>query len=348
MRIKIDEDLSIGDMCPTFIIAEVGSNWTSLDDCLKSIQVAKECGADAVKFQLFDQMSLYGYVPGLGEANRTNRNEVTIINFKSLLGMSPYLHPDWIPKLAAHSKSIGIEFMCSAFSPELIDVVDPYVRIHKLASAEMCHIGMLQRLEAIGKPVVMSMGSHSEKEIELSLEILGPQTDVVLLYCVANYPARSVRCENVRLLAHRFSRLTGFSDHTTNVLKAPQEAVRYGACVIEKHFTIIPTIDTPDRGHSLDPNQFKAFVEAVRTALDYDDEPSPQEAEMRSKHNRRLIAVQDIQEGETFREGENFGIFRGLQASGYPELGPFDIQKVAGKTARSFVKTGQAIGVHHI
>src|SRR5688572_30128176 len=121
-----------------YFIAEVGSNWGSLDDCFKSIQLASAAGADAVKFQLFDQHALYG----------VDRD----------VALSGVLDPEWLPKLKQKANSVGIDFMCSAFSPELVDAVDPYVHAHKVASCEMTHVRILEKLRHIGKPVILSTG----------------------------------------------------------------------------------------------------------------------------------------------------------------------------------------------
>jgi len=113
----------IGDGCKPFIIAEVGSNWTTLDDCIQSISSAKLCGADAVKFQAFNYDALYG--PGL---------------MPLVKGHNPSLPLAWLPKLKDWADTCDIEFMCSAFSPELVEAVNPYVNVHKVASADLSHV----------------------------------------------------------------------------------------------------------------------------------------------------------------------------------------------------------------
>src|SRR4051812_44777097 len=102
------------------IIAEVGSNWLTIQDCYHSIRMAKWAGADAVKFQLFDQYALYG----------------PLITTGHLRGS---MAPGWIPLLKKEAEAQKISFMCSAFSPELAELVDPHVNMHKIASAELYH-----------------------------------------------------------------------------------------------------------------------------------------------------------------------------------------------------------------
>lgn len=333
MKLQIKPGLEIGDGCPPFLIAEVGSNWTSLDDCLLSIEKAKECGADAVKFQLLTWASLYGPID---QRKRTPS------------GSTPYLPKTWLPKLKEKSDDCDIEFMCSAFSPELIDAVDPYVNIHKLASAEMCHVRMLERLNEIGKPVFMSTGAHTVDEITQSMQILGQRTTpLVLMYCVASYPAKEIELDQIRTFRDYFSVLCGYSDHSLDVLVVPQAACDHGACVLEKHFTALPELETPDRGHSLTPDQFKRMVTRIRssgkTNRTLSSGPGTEENGMINRHNRRLIATQDISRNTVFREGINFGIFRSLRDN--PEaLSPFEIKRVEGQKAKKEIKAGDGIG----
>src|SRR3990167_1071022 len=108
----------------TFIIAEIGSNWTSFEEAKDSISFAKQAGADAVKFQAFRVEALYGFYDSQYGEHRA-------------MGGNGELPLEWLPKLKEKADACGIEFMCSAFSPELYDVVNPYVLVHKIASSEL-------------------------------------------------------------------------------------------------------------------------------------------------------------------------------------------------------------------
>lgn len=311
------------------IIAEVGSNWSTFEDAKNSVILAKNCGADAVKFQLFDFASLYGWQNRSDEdGNSLHKDMDTLIK-----GVLPH---DWLPKLKEKADACGIEFMCSAFSPELIDVVDPFVKTHKVASSELTHIRMLQRLAAIGKPVILSTGASGMGDIKKALEVLG-STPVTLLYCVAAYPARFVDLNRFEELKN-FGRPVGFSDHTTDVAVIPGEMVRRGAIVIEKHVNFCEA-QGPDADHSLNTAEFKAMVDILRGRPAHLNE----ETAMYTQHNRRLIAIKDIQPGDKLVENENFGIYRSL----VPEskaLSPWMIDQVIGREAKAAVKAGEGIG----
>lgn len=319
MKIQIGKH-EVGDGCKPFIVAEVGSNWRTFDDCKHSIQMAKQVGADAVKFQAFTTESLYGYSPEQESKHR--------------------LPLDWLPKLKEKADACGVEFICSAFSPELIEAVDPYVNTHKVASAELTHIRMLEKLRKIGKPVILSTGASGLQDIKNALEVLDP-TPVILMYCVSAYPAVAVRRSRLKHLKSTFGTLVGFSDHTKDAGLVGQAMVEAGACVIEKHVNFVGA-DTPDSPHSLTLEQFQYMVKTLKG----DDQfswGSGEETEMILRHNRRLLAITDISVGEMLHEGKNFGIYRSLKDD-TRALSPWCIDDVNGKTAQKAIQAGSGIG----
>jgi len=279
----------------TFIIAEVGSNWEDFSDCIVSIEQAKVAGADAVKFQLFSFEELYGW-------NDWKTGELE--NY--------HLDHEWLPKLAQHAKAIGIKFMCTAFSPEGVAAVDPFVEMHKVASSDLTYPQLLEAVAKTGKPVLLSCGASSRGDIEQALARL-PKERTTLMYCVSAYPARSVDIEVLHELLKACTGPVGFSDHTTDIYGAPVAAARFGAEVIEKHFTAFPHLDTPDRRHSLTPDEFKRMVDRIRGRDEPRLGPTFEESAMFLRHNRRLVAVRDIQPGEVLRFGQNYGAYRTLQ-----------------------------------
>lgn len=315
----------IGPGEPTYVIAEIGSNWTSLDDCLKSIRLAKVAGADAVKFQAYTPEALYGYWPEPG---------------KGLRGEMP---THWLPDLKACADEHKIDFMCSAFSPELVEAVDSFVEIHKVASSEACHVRILEKLRHIGKPVILSCGGKGEADIGNALEVLG-ETPTILCYCVAAYPAREIDLSMIQRLADRFDRLTGYSDHSLDVLTIPVFAAEMGACVLEKHVTFIDA-ETPDSPHSLNFDQFSRMVDKIRKPIRPHDPIgyTREENAMIKRYNRRIIATRDIAPGETFVEGENMGIYRSLKDEAHA-FSPFMVDRVNGKVAKVAIKAGDGIG----
>lgn len=326
MKIKIRDGVEIGDNCKPFVVAEIGSNWRTFDDCLMSIRAAKNCGADAVKFQLFDHHALYGSGDGFKEAATP------------ILGALPAL---WLNQLKEISDGIGIEFMCTAFSPELYGVVNPFVNIHKVASAELTHVRILEKLRSFGKPVILSTGASGHEDINNACKTLIP-VPTILMYCVAAYPARQVHLGGVAWLKNTFGTLVGYSDHSIDALVIPNASTAYGACVIEKHVTFIDA-ETPDSPHSLNETQFKAMVKQIRGGENYHPGATEEEKEMVTQHNRRLIATHDIERGHELVEGKNFGIYRSLKKD-TKALSPWCINEVNGRLAKKAIQAGDGIG----
>lgn len=294
------------------VIAEIGSNWSTFEDCKNSIAQAKLSGADAVKFQLYSAEALYGF-------KREISNELPV---------------EWLPKLYEKANACGIEFMCTAFSPELINVVDPYVKTHKVASAELTHVRMLEKLKQIGKPVYLSTGASGEADITMALEVIG-NTPVTLMHCIAAYPARATKLKRITELK-KFNRPVGYSDHSISCDDIPVLAKSFGATVIEKHVNFV-SANGPDSPHSLTGAEFKYMCAVLKSQVaDINEERA-----MVMQHNRRIVALKEIREGETLIENENFGIFRALKEDA---LSPFLINEVNGKIAKRDISAGNGIG----
>jgi sialic acid synthase SpsE len=314
---------SVSSKDPAFIIAEIGSNWRTIDDAIASIQAAKDAGADAAKFQLFCHKSLYGFA---GDKKHDTAHDLPI---------------DWLPKLKQACEQVRIEFMCTAFSPEHARLVNPYVSAHKVASSDVNHVSLLKCLDQFGKPVIISTGAASETEVQMAL-LLAPSVPKALMYCVASYPAKSVDLTLIDKLRGLCPDV-GYSDHTTDSSYIPYAAVKFhGACIVEKHFTAIDGA-SPDSGHSLNPSQFKAMVDKIRGNRTGYLGPTSEETDMVLRHKRRLIAIAAIKKGEVFKFDKNFGSYRSkkLDTAG---LSPLMYDSVSGRFAARDIEVGDAIG----
>lgn len=336
MKIEVKPGLSIGEGQPVFVICEVGSNWSTLEDCMTSITKAKQCGADAVKFQAFNKKALYGF-----------HYEHQMVYFEYIHSADPSELPgtlplEWLPKLKEKADAVGIEFMCSAFSPELAEAVNPFVSIHKVASSEMCHVRLLEKLKGFGKPVILSTGAQHVEDIGRAIDTLG-DTPTVLLYCAAAYPANDLDLATMDALRDAFESLVGYSDHTTDVRMYPMIARGYGACVIEKHVNLVDATG-PDAPHSINADQFKTCVQYAKGPAPAPKiGPTPAEKPMILRHKRRLIATRDVAEGDALREGENFGIYRSLKDDTHA-FSPFMVNEVEGRIAKREIKAGDGVG----
>lgn len=319
--------MKLSDLPSPYIIAEVGSCWRDFDEIKNSITLAKNCGADAVKFQLFTPKELYGQ----GATVET--------------GQPPYFHHGWLAGLKEKCDATGIDLLCSAFSIDGLKAVDPYVKMHKLASSENNHLRMLQRLRELGKPVLLSTGGSSYADVQKSVEVLTKRmpglpdpVEVMPLYCVSDYPARRIDLRNISRYRELGSGFVGYSDHSIDSLAVPLKAVELGAQVIEKHVNFFG-VECPDSPHSLSKEDFKNMCSALK-GREFSDSG---QNDMILKHNRRLVAIKDIGAGETLTENVNFGIFRSLKEN-TDALSPFHVDVVNGKQAIKEIKAGDGIG----
>ena len=214
------------------------------------------------------------------------------------------------------------------------------VPAHKVASFELVDIGLIQKMARTGKPLIMSTGMASEDEIAEAVDAAraAGATQLALLKCTSAYPAPAEE-SNLRTipeLARRFLCPVGLSDHTLGVA-VPIVAVALGACIIEKHLCLQRSDVGPDSAFSLEPQEFKAMVEAVRTAEKalgvVQFASGPREANSR-KFRRSLFVVEDVKKGEMFTK-QNVRSIR--PAAG---LHPRHLQEVLGKTAAQDVERG--------
>ena len=307
----------------TYVIAEVGSNWRDLSDCMQSVSTAKAVGADAVKFQAFTHAELYGW--------QMDQNE-----------LRHALPLDWLPKLKEKADACGIDFLCTAFSPQGVEAVDPFVKRHKVASSDLTYPQLLDAVKKTGKPVLLSTGASSHGDITRALAILYP-ANVTLMYCVSAYPARMTDLRVLGLLKQAYGLPVGFSDHSLDVINAPVLAQERGAVVLEKHFTAVPEVETPDRPHSLNAHDFRLMVEHLKGIRKPIIGPQPEEQAMFLRHNRRLVATADVAAGASLRFDQNYGAFR-ASADDMRGLIPFAWESVEGRAATKPITRGSPIG----
>ncbi|MBI4398040.1 MAG: N-acetylneuraminate synthase family protein, partial [Candidatus Omnitrophica bacterium] len=331
----------IGKTNHVWIIAEAGSNWRmgtperDLGMAKALIDVAAQAGCDAVKFQTYRAHTVY--VPNAGESDYLAEAgfRASIPDIFRDLSM-PY---EMIPLLAEYCKKKKIEFMSSPFSVSDLEAVDPYVRIHKIASYEINHVRLLEAVAKTKKPVFVSTGASRLEDIEFAVHFLKERGSgqVYLMQCTAKYPAppESLNLAVIPELYKKFNLPVGLSDHSRHPVYAPVASVALGACAIEKHFTLDNRLPGPDHPFALTPSELAELVQAVRSSEKLrgsgEKKVSQWEEELRQFAHRALQALVPIKKGDLFREGINFDILRpGKQRQG---AHPRFVEKVSGKHA---------------
>lgn len=334
-----------------FIIAEAGSNWKTgrlsadLGRAKALIDVAAEAGADAVKFQTFRAETVY--VPNAGTSDYLSRNglhkSITDI-FKEMAMPYPLIR-----RLAAWARKRKIEFMSSFFSPEDFKAVNPFVRVHKIASYEITHPHLLARAAQSGKPLILSTGAATGEDIRWALDYFRKKggKQIVLMQCTAKYPApfTALNLRVIPELRRLYKVPVGFSDHSRDPLVGPVAAVALGAVCLEKHFTLDNKLSGPDHAFAVTPLELKALVRAVRECERALGQAKkfvlPEEKELRDYAQRAVQAVRDISKGERLSEKRNVAVLRpGKQLKGaHPKF----LGRIEGRVARHFIPLGTGI-----
>lgn len=298
----------IGPGCPVYVVAEMSANHNhDFEQAVRLVQAAKKAGADAVKLQTYtpDTITLHSDREPFRIGGGTLWDGRTLHDLYAEACM-PW---EWQPKLKAEADQLGLHLFSSAFDPTAVDFLEKMgVPAHKVASFELVDLPLIEKMARTGKPLIMSTGMATLEEIEEAVNTAraAGATQVALLKCTSAYPSppEEMNLRTIPDLAQRFQVPVGLSDHTTGI-SVPAAAVALGACIIEKHLTLSRSVPGPDSAFSLEPAEFAAMVEAVRTAeraagaVHYG--VSAQEEKSRA-FRRSLFVVEDVKAGERFTE----------------------------------------------
>jgi N-acetylneuraminate synthase len=325
---------------PMWVIAEVSANHNGdLGRALELIRAAAEAGADAVKFQTYtaDSMTLdldtgpFRIGPGTlweGRGLHELYREAA----------TPY---EWHDDLFAEAERCGIVPFSTPFDADAVDLLERYQpAVHKIASFELVDLALIRRAAGTGRVLVMSTGMATEDEIDDAVRAAtdGGAGGVVLLRCNSAYPAPADEMDlrTIPDMAARWDVPVGLSDHTLGSTAAVT-AVALGACMLEKHVTLARSDGGPDAAFSLEPDELRALVDAIREAeaslggVRY----GPAERETASLAFRRsLFVVEDVAEGELLTEANVRAIRPG---DGLP---PKHLPEVLGRRTTRAVERG--------
>ena len=308
MRIVKIGDKLIGEGEPCFIVAEAGVNHNgSLKQAKKMVDAAKYAGADAVKFQTFkvENVIIKNAEKAAYQKEATSAEESQYDMIK-MLELTEYNFRE----LADYAKKKGILFLSSPFDKESVNLLDKVnVPAFKIASGEITNFPLLKHIAKKKKPIILSTGMATLGEVEEALNVIRSEgvEDVILLHCVTSYPTKKddVNLRVIETLKHTFKLPVGFSDHTLGIT-VPIAAVALGACMIEKHFTLDMNLPGPDHKASLEPDELKEMVQAIRgvekSLGDGLKRPTKTEEEIKRIARRSVVAKVDILKGTAITE----------------------------------------------
>jgi pseudaminic acid synthase len=299
-------DRMIGPVQPVYIIAELSANHhQDFERASRLIDAAKDAGADAIKLQTYTPDTI---------TIRSDRSEFrigggTLWDGRSLYELygEAFTPWDWQPKLKQMANDAGLALFSSPFDETAVDFLEEMdVPAYKVASFELVDIPLIQKMARTGKPLIISTGMATSQEIEEALAAAAQEgaTEIALLKCTSAYPslADEMNLRTIPELARKFDVPAGLSDHSMGIA-VPVAAAALGACIIEKHLTLSRADHGPDSAFSLQPDEFRSMVDAVRfteKALGI-ARFGPSAREQASLAFRRsLFVVEDVKSGEIF------------------------------------------------
>jgi N-acetylneuraminate synthase len=342
MNIKINNRL-IGPGHPVYVIAEMSANHNhNFNKAVKIIKAAKEAGADAIKLQTYTPDTIT-----IDCNEECFQIRGTLWDGQTLYDLykEAYTPWEWQPRLKKIADDLGMDLFSTPFDHTAVDFLAKMdVPVYKVASFELVDLSLLRKVAQTGKPIIMSTGMATLAEIDEAVQTIrnAGGNQLALLKCTSAYPAPpdEMNLRTIPHLADAFGVPTGLSDHTLGIA-VPIASVALGACIIEKHLTLSRQDPGPDSAFSMEPEEFKEMVDAIRTAekalgtVRY--EVSEQEAKSRI-FRRSLFVVKDMKAGEVFTY-ENVRSIRPGHG-----LHPRYLKKILGKKVALDIKKGIPLG----
>ena len=325
------------------IIAEAGVNHNG--DMAKAeqlIDAAVNAGADYVKFQTFkaDKLVSKDAQKAAYQQKNIGDGDDSQYNMLKKLELSEVDHH----RLSRYAMSKGIKFLSTAFDLESVAFLqDMGIDLFKIPSGEITNYPYLRRIAQTGKPVIISTGMAFMKEVQDAVNVLTrhgvPQEKITILHCNTEYPTpfEDVNLKAMLSIAAQFGVPVGYSDHTLGI-EVPIAAVALGATVIEKHFTLDRSLPGPDHKASLEPNELKGMVSAIRNieqAMQGNGvkEPSHSEAKNITIARKSIHVELTLAAGTTIRE-EHLAMKRPGDG-----ISPMEMEKIVGrKTSREITQ----------
>ena len=332
----------IGADEPPYIIAELSGNHNgSLERAKLSILSAKECGADAIKMQTYNAQTMtidcdkddFLIKEGLWKGYR-------------LFDLYKEAHTpfEWHEELFKYARDIGITIFSTPFDESAVDLLESLnTPAYKIASFELTDLPLISYVAKKNKPLLMSTGMASEKEIFEAIEIsrLNGCDQILLFHCISSYPTpvEEANLRKIINLGNKFKVPIGLSDHTIGNTCAIS-SIAIGACAIEKHFTISRNDKGPDSEFSMEPFELKQLVFETKNAWKALGDPNF-ERPIVEKGNlvfrRSLYFISDLKEGTVILKQHIRRIRPGFGIA--PKF--FDI--VVGKVLKRNVNRGDAV-----
>ncbi|MDP9173545.1 MAG: N-acetylneuraminate synthase family protein [Planctomycetota bacterium] len=310
----------------TLVVAEIGVNHDGeLGRALELVGIAADCGADAVKLQIFQAHKL---IHSSGTFANYQKAATVAVSPRAMLERYE-LGDDELREVVDEIKHRKMIPLATPFSQDDVDQIEALqLPAIKIASPDVVNWPLLRRCAQSRLPMLVSTGAANINEISSSVAWLrGWDAAVALLHCVSSYPtpATETNLSWIAEMHHRFELPVGYSDHTTEII-AGALAVSAGACIVEKHITYDCTAKGPDHSASADPREFEQYVQLLRVAEQMQGRGTRRvldiERDVRNVSRQSLVAVRDLPKGHLLRE-EDLTVQRpgtGIPAAAFPSM----------------------------
>ena len=324
------------------IIAEAGVNHNGdIQTAKKLIDVAVEAGVDYVKFQTFKADRLVSKLAKKAIYQQLNINDGDDSQYNMLKNLE-LSHLDHL-ELIRYCDEKNIKFFSTAFDVDSVTYLnDLGLEIFKIPSGELTNYPYLRAIALLGKPIIMSTGMCYEYEIKQALDVLvqfGISKEIIsILHCNTEYPTpmKDVNLKGMLSIKENLGTEIGYSDHTLGI-EVPIAAVALGASIIEKHFTLDRTLPGPDHRASLEPDELKAMVKAIRNielSISGNGIKKPSESELKNITIARksIHLKRDINKGDFLSENDLISLRPG------DGISPMEWENIIGKKVRNNLK----------
>lgn len=337
----------VGETERPYFIADIAANHDGdLNRAFKLIELAKQAGADAAKFQNF-KAKLIVSKAGFESLGKQLSHQAKWKKSVFEVYEDASLNDSWSERLAEKCKEVGIEYLTSPYDFASVDLADRYVNAFKVGSGDITWIDILAHITDKGKPVLLATGASELEDVDRAVEVVKKgDAGYVLMQCNTNYTGvrenlKFVNLNVLHLYKERYPEaVLGLSDHTQGDVTV-LGAIAMGARVIEKHFTDDNSREGPDHGFSMTPDAWREMVDRAAELYDAlgDGVKKVEENERESAviQRRALVMQTDKQAGEILEKGDLFPL-RPIQPDGIP---PYEIYQILGKKLKKGIRKDQ-------
>jgi N,N'-diacetyllegionaminate synthase len=293
----------IGNSFPCYIIAEIGGAFSNFEEAKRLIDSAKKIGIDAIKFQTLEAETI---------TTKNNFFDMEATGQKSQYEIFKHfeISKDLQKDVVEYSNSLSMPIFSAPSHMKDLEIMEQLeLPIYKIGSDLACHIPLLKKIAQFNKPIILSTGMCTMKEVENSVNAIKNEGNekIILMHCVSNYPSKmeELNLNSIEIMKKEFNLPVGFSDHTPGIL-GTVTSVSFGANIIERHFRDPRNKPGPDDIHSLTENEFINLISSIKMVEQSSGTgiktPTLSEQNHLLTNRVSIIAMQDIPPGTIITE----------------------------------------------